>query len=755
MSSSLLSLIYDGGNASNTPTLSVLDQRKVPHAKEYIPIKTCADAHRVIKDMNVRGAPLIALVALLGLTCDLAETKKGKDYAMEMIEFLKTSRPTAVNLFNAMEELTSSLNADTNANVDALEVTKTMAERYLAEDLAANKALGDFGAAAVKQIHPKTNKFNIMTICNTGSLATAGHGTALGIIRSLHATSSVESVGILETRPYNQGARLTAFEAVEEQWPNSTLIVDSATPSYMKKIGQVHCAVVGADRVAKNGDTANKIGTYHLALHCRYMGVPFYVASPTTTLDLEIETGAEIVIEERPADELRQASNAPPTIDTWNPAFDVTPASLITGIVTEKGVIYPDSSGKFDVVQFLADPSSAPAPPPLPTPLLAPPSDLLTTSTVPSYICSNLSSVSAVFPSSTTPSSLTAEEINGGNLNYAFVVKSKEGKSLFVKQAPDFVKCLGKDAKLHKERMELEVKTFETWLEISPASSKYLPKIYNFDVDNETFIMEFLGDCEMLEHRLINSPTFTPLIAKGLGEFMGLTHSASHVSQLDYGVAAEYFVNFKNEALRGLQLEYVFTKAFDEGGEKAKVLSESPKFMEGVAEMKRLYVGKQADNLALCHGDLHPGSVMINNDDGKVKIIDPEFAIYGPPGLDLGSLLSGVILATLHHKYLGNDLAAIKGLKAFVIDFITSYRKAAAVLGDSVLDQIVSDAIGFCSCEVARTALGFAGGRLWLQFDDAELKEKALAATVLYARKLMNERENGIVVLESAFDDLL
>ena len=132
----------------------------------------------------------------------------------------------------------------------------------------------------------------------------------------------------------------------------------------MEKIGQVHCAVVGADRVAKNGDTANKIGTYHLALHCRYMGVPFYVASPTTTLDLEIETGAEIVIEERPADELRQASNAPPTIDTWNPAFDVTPASLITGIVTEKGVIYPDSSGKFDVVQFLADPSSTPAPPP-------------------------------------------------------------------------------------------------------------------------------------------------------------------------------------------------------------------------------------------------------------------------------------------------------------------------------------------------------------------------------------------------------
>ncbi|GMH82608.1 hypothetical protein TL16_g09315 [Triparma laevis f. inornata] len=454
---------------------------------------------------------------------------------------------------------------------------------------------------------------------------------------------------------------------------------------------------------------------------------------------------------------MRQASNAPPTIDTWNPAFDVTPAALITGIVTEKGVIYPDSEGKFDVIKFLADPSSTPASPPLPTPLLPPPSAsaFLTTSTVPSYVYSNLSALTEVFPPSTTPSSLTAEEINGGNLNYAFVVKNSDSNSVFVKQAPDFVKCLGKEAKLHKERMELEVKTFETWLETSPACSPYLPKIYNFDVDTETFIMEFLGDCEMLEHRLITSPTFTPAIAAGLGEFMGLTHSATHVSKIEFGVAADYFVKFKNEALRGLQLEYVFTKAFAEGGEKAKVLSESPKFMEGVAEMKRLYVGKQADNLALCHGDLHPGSVMINNDSSKVKIIDPEFAIYGPPGLDLGSLLSGVILATLHHKYLSNDITAIKGLKAFVTDFIANYRKSAAALGHSVLDKIVSDGIGFCSCEVARTALGFAGGRLWLQFDDAELKEMALAATVLCARKLMNERENGMAALEAAFDGLL
>ena len=641
--------------------------------------------------------------------------------------------------------------AVTAPGVDIYAVTKSMAERYLAEDLAANKALGDFGALAIKAAHPSLSTFNLATICNTGSLATAGHGTALGIIRSLHATNSVSSVAVLETRPYNQGARLTAFEAVEEGWPNSTLIVDSATPSYMDKT-TVHAAVVGADRVVSNGDTANKIGTYHLAVHCRCHGVPFYVACPTTTIDLGIGEGKDIHIEERPADELRSASGAPYTIGTWNPAFDVTPASLITGIVTEKGVIYPSSDETFDVKSFLADPSSSPPPPTsLPSALMAPTPPLLTPETVPAYVCGRLSSL-PLPPPPTTPSDLTAEEIHGGNLNYAFRVRhTKSGKEVFVKQAPDFVKCLGSSAKMSKERMELEVLTYETWSSTAPSVSKYLPEIYDFNPAGEIVVMEFLGTCEMLEHRLITNPTFNPSISRGLGEFMSSTHAATHSSKVGWGEAAKYHVKFLNSDLRGLQLEYVFTKAFKEGGDLASPLSSDAIFMKGVKEIKSLYMAESGSSLALCHGDLHPGSVMIDDAQGYVKVIDPEFAVYAPPGLDLGSLLSGVVLAAMHHKHdpSGSDPSAVGRLRAFAGSLVEAY--VGGPLPPDATDAAVRDALGFCACEVARTALGFAGGRLWLQFKDAGVKERALKATVEVARGLMNERGKGVEALMQAF----
>lgn len=332
-------------------------------------------------------------------------------------------------------------------------------------------------------------------------------------------------------------------------------------------------------------------------------------------------------------------------------------------------------------------------------------------------------------------------------MNYAFVVKGWGGE-VFVKQAPDFVKCLGREAKLHKERMELEIKTYETWIEKCPSVTKYLPHIYNFDVDNETVIMEFLGDCEMLEHRLIEKGGVDERVARGLGEFMATTHAATHISKVGWSEGAQIFADFRNLGLRGLQLEYVFSKAWAEGGEPAKVLSEDEDFMAGVEAIKKKY--KEGDgeggNLALCHGDLHPGSVMCNVEKGKCKIIDPEFAVYGPPGLDLGSLLSGVVLAGQHHKFLGNEEGR-EGCKKFAEDFLSAYREHAEGLGDDAVKGIISDAIGFCACEVGRTALGFAGGRLWMQFDDAELKGKALKATVGCAKTLMVERGKGEEVL--------
>lgn len=191
-----------------------------------------------------------------------------------------------------------------------------------------------------------------MTICNTGTLATAGFGTALGVARALQNQNKLQSIHCLETRPYNQGSRLTAFEILEEKMPNGTLICDSAAASLMKTKG-VDACVVGADRVCANGDTANKIGTYQLAIVAHAHNVPFYVASPFTTLDTSSKSGDFIEIEERPADEVISSSRSPKEMPVWNPAFDITPAKYITGIITEKGVVEKNSEGNFDIETFV------------------------------------------------------------------------------------------------------------------------------------------------------------------------------------------------------------------------------------------------------------------------------------------------------------------------------------------------------------------------------------------------------------------
>ena len=235
------------------------------------------------------------------------------------------------------------------------------------------------------------------------------------------------------------------------------------------------------------------------------------------------------------------------------------------------------------------------------------------------------------------------------------------------------------------QRMELEIKTYETWLAKCPEVARYLPKIYDFDVGYETVIMEFFGGFEMLEGRLVGGKGVDGRIARGLGEFMGKTHLATHVSKVAWAEGAQMFADFRNLVLRGLQLEYVFSKAWAEGGEPAKVLNQDEDFMAGVDEVKKMYMegdGK-GGNLALCHGDLHPGSVMCDNGEGTVKIIDPEFAVYGPPGLDLGSLLSGVVLAGQHHKCLG-DTEGASGCEGFAREFLKSYKEHAAGLGGTL-----------------------------------------------------------------------
>ena len=369
---SLQSLQYTGTKDGKDPKLSVLDQLLIPKEKVYIDIPDVKAAWTVIRTMQIRGAPLIAIVACLGLAVDLKtnpttveKIKSAEDndavYKMvcEKMDYLKTSRPTAVNLFNAMDELKAAVDTvlekkrETDAKESIVSAVVSYAEMMLERDVSDNKGIGDHGAdILLKGRSDSEDGIRLVTICNTGSLATAGYGTALGVARSLHQRNKLQSIYALETRPYNQGSRLTAFEIVEEKMPNGTLICDSAAAALMKTKG-VDACVVGADRCCANGDTANKIGTYMLACVAAAHKVPFYVASPFTTLDTSLESGDEIEIEERSADELRNSSSAPDSIECWNPAFDVTPAALITGIITEKGVVEKSADGTFDIVGFV------------------------------------------------------------------------------------------------------------------------------------------------------------------------------------------------------------------------------------------------------------------------------------------------------------------------------------------------------------------------------------------------------------------
>jgi methylthioribose-1-phosphate isomerase len=291
--------------------LEVLDQRLLPDKVEYLTCTTAAEVATAIRDMAVRGAPAIGCAAAFGIALDASEASFG---------ILAKSRPTAVNLFWALERMRGA--ADKRAEAQAI----------FAEDVAINVAIGENGAKLVPQ------GARVLTYCNTGALATAGHGTALGVVRS--ARDKDISVIACETRPYLQGARLTAWECMQEGIP-CTLVTDNMAGHLMSR-GEADLVIVGADRIAANGDTANKIGTYTLAVLARRHGLPFYVAAPLSTFDAKTPDGAQIPIEERGAEEVtgyRGIRWAPRGVAVRNPAFDVTPAELITAIICEKGVV--------------------------------------------------------------------------------------------------------------------------------------------------------------------------------------------------------------------------------------------------------------------------------------------------------------------------------------------------------------------------------------------------------------------------------
>lgn len=344
--------------------LELLDQKRLPHEFIHESVQTAEEGWDAIRQMKVRGAPAIAIAAALSLAVEAFrrrdEFKSAPDaygFLNAKLDYLKTSRPTAVNLFEAIGRLKKVIEVAAqefliaeNSGTKVIDAYIEASEKIFADDVIDNKAIGAFGAECFFKTGP--GPFQILTHCNTGSLATASYGTALGVIRALHDKNLLAHAFATETRPYNQGARLTAFELVYEKIP-ATLITDSMASFLMAK-NKIHGVVVGADRVVKNGDTANKIGTYQLAIAAKYHNIPFYVAAPCTSIDLSLTDGSQIHIEERPREELTHVAGfeiAAPGINVWNPSFDITPGSLITGIITEVGVVENDNG--FDLENFL------------------------------------------------------------------------------------------------------------------------------------------------------------------------------------------------------------------------------------------------------------------------------------------------------------------------------------------------------------------------------------------------------------------
>ncbi|HTN32669.1 MAG TPA: S-methyl-5-thioribose-1-phosphate isomerase [Marinobacter sp.] len=318
--------------------LELLDQRLLPAKEHWIAEEGAFGVAQCIRDMVVRGAPAIGISAAYGvaLAAHYADNENWKAKVRSAISELETSRPTAVNLFWALRRMEGVFNK-CHSQAEAARLLAAEAVSIHEEDLAANLAMAGYALEVMSPEKP----ISVLTHCNTGALATGGYGTALGVIRRLHEEKLLKTVYADETRPWLQGSRLTAWELARDGIP-VTLNADSAAASILAQ-GAVRWIVVGADRITENGDVANKIGTYSLAVLARHHKVGFMVVAPSSTVDMSLASGSDIPIEERDGAELRQLGGvqlAPAGIDVFNPVFDVTPAGLIDAIVTEKGVVH-------------------------------------------------------------------------------------------------------------------------------------------------------------------------------------------------------------------------------------------------------------------------------------------------------------------------------------------------------------------------------------------------------------------------------
>eukprot|EP00605_Chrysophyceae_sp_TOSAG23-4_P003002 GSChrysophyteH1.ASY1.ANO1.3307.1 assembled CDS len=709
-----MSLKYERGS------LQVLDQLLLPNNKAYVTVRDSKEAWAVIRSMQVRGAPLIAIVAVLGLAVEAhhasyASAAEAFTSLQSSIEHLRTSRPTAVNLFTATDEMSSLLESTSQvANATAETV-------MLKNDAEANRAMGKHGALHILSLYPNKEKLKVLTICNTGTLATAEYGTALGVVRCLAEMGKLQHVYACETRPYNQGARLTAFEIVEDKLPG-TLICDSMASALMRCHG-VDCVIVGADRVAANGDTANKIGTYQLAIAAKYHNIPFFSAAPTTTLDLSIENGSSI-------------SLSPEGISVWNPAFDVTPSSLLDGIITEIGVAVADKSisdnvdSLIDIPSFLREKghdtnkchkivtvrTNAPAS-----------FQVMNDKLLVAYL-SSLPHVRELLGYSKEENgplmTLEISEVGDGNLNFVYIVTSDqlsiEGKrlQLVVKQALPYIRVV-ESWPLTLRRASFEVAALREHHKHCP---NLVPEVFHFDQNLAIIIMQYIAPPHLILRKAFIAGMKFPLFAEHLATFLATTLWNTSCLALDGPTFRTRVSKWsKNVELCGLTERVVFTDPYSlneanrwtspQLDDIAKHIREDSDLKTAAAIMK----GRFLQNCeSLIHGDLHSGSVMAS--ESSTYVIDPEFAFYGPMGFDLGAIFANILLSIFSQAAVENRENYAEWLSQqlrslwdhFESKFLDLWNNQAEGTQTRYMKQLWYDSLGFAGVKMIRRIVGIA-----------------------------------------------
>mmetsp|Transcript_27845 Transcript_27845/g.88503 ORF Transcript_27845/g.88503 Transcript_27845/m.88503 type:complete len:738 (-) Transcript_27845:714-2927(-) len=724
------------------------------------------------------------------------------------MDYLRTSRPTAVNLFNAMDALGATVGAAAAAAgataSSVLEAYLTEAEKMPADDVAANRAMGRHGAEEILRRCGDKDKVTVLHICNTGTLATAGYGTALGIVRALKEMGRLETCYVMETRPYLQGARLTAYECVQDDL-NGVLIPDSAAAFLMARKG-VDACVCGADRVANNGDTANKIGTFQMAISAARFGIPLIVASPTTTFDLSIASGDLIPIEERKAHELRCIKRppcvsedapawipiAPEEIGAWNPAFDVTPRDLIAGIATEKGVALPNANtGSFDLTSFVAAAGVA---------ANGNGNSLgagvlqqakaegylhyrkLDEHTVGSYLV-NLPKAAAML-GTTNAADLTCKEVGDGNLNLVFIVEGPQG-AVVLKQALPYVRCVGEAWPLSLSRASFEAKALMKQAELCP---EHVPEVYHFDEELAVIVMHFIAPPHLILRKNLIEGNLHTGVGQHLGIFLAKTlfgTSTIKLSAADVREQLQFWA--KNNQMCELTEQVIFYEPYvvadnnrhttPQLDDTVAALRRNTKVKLAIAALKHRFMHC---NEALIHADLHTGSVM--NAAGSTLIIDPEFAFYGPMGFDVGAIIGNFLL---HFFSLGGRGTAPSGVgqeerEAYTLMNIVSiwdvfrnefealwdaeesdgdsYRRSQfgeseeefGAAKDSFFRALLADSLGFAGAKMIRRVVGIAHVEDLDGIEDADARAECEKKAIAFGSKLVTEA----AAFAAAADDL-